>query len=109
MRWRTLPIEILLLVFLGLFLIYPLVYVIPNSASDSDYRVVLLDFPADAKQRSGLLELLTKSNPSMTDIAMRMPYTVQTFPGARKVQADTLAAQLAKNGAKVQVVQDRHW
>src|SRR5262249_7519531 len=39
MRWRTLPLELLLLAFLAVFLLYPLAYIIPGAASDEDYLV----------------------------------------------------------------------
>src|SRR5437867_2760533 len=32
MRWRTLPIELFLLAFLAVFLVYPLLYIFPGSA-----------------------------------------------------------------------------
>jgi len=39
MRRATLPIELLLLAFLGLFLVYPLVYILPGAASDEELVV----------------------------------------------------------------------
>ena len=59
MRWRTLSVELLLLAFLGLFLVYPLAYIIPGAASDEDYAVVLLNWgPTGAETAKTLFELV---------------------------------------------------
>jgi iron(III) transport system permease protein len=50
MRWRTLPIELLLLAFFAVFLLYPLAYVIPGAASDEDYLVRVRGGPSAADQ-----------------------------------------------------------
>jgi iron(III) transport system permease protein len=81
MRWRTLPVELLLLAFLAVFLIYPLAYVIPGAASDEDYEVRLT--------RNG------------TTTAVRRL--------ADPREAAALAARLQADGGRAQVVARRNW
>jgi iron(III) transport system permease protein len=83
MRWRTLPLELLLLAFLAVFLLYPLAYILPGAASDEDYRVVLT--------------------------SQGQTFSYQTFPGSRKNEAEQLAQQLRQAGWNAEVERRRHW
>ena len=110
MRWRTLFLELLLLAFFAAFLLYPLVYVIPGSASDEDYHVQLTSFGDAPDRRARVLQELIKLNPGQPgSIAVSLPYTVRTFPGARRNNAEQLAQQLRAAGGRAEVVVERHW
>jgi iron(III) transport system permease protein len=106
MRWRTLPIELLLLAFLAIFLLYPLAYVIPGAASDTEYEVHLLSFPESAEGKAKVAALLAKAAPSKPQ-AIQLPFTVQSFTVSRN--AEVLAEQLRAAGAGADVVTQRHW
>lgn len=85
MLWRTLPIELLLLGFLGVFLVYPLAYIIPGSASDEELQVVRSNFSPDA------------------------PRVVKSYPATAQREAEALAARLRAEGMPVEVVRVRNW
>jgi iron(III) transport system permease protein len=82
MRWRTLPIELLLLAFLAVFLLYPLGYVVPGAASDEDYTVQV-ESGSEANTPAEV-------------------YSQQRY-------AEEAAARLRQTGAQVEVVRRRHW
>jgi iron(III) transport system permease protein len=82
MRWRTFPIELLLLPFFAVFLLYPLGYVVPGAASDEDYTV----------------HVLSGGDPNAT---------AQVY--AQQRYAEEAATRLRKTGAQVEVVRQRHW
>lgn len=105
MRRRTLPVELLLLAFLAVFLIYPLVYVIPGSASEEDFAVRLLGLGETPEQKANVATELAAVQPQVGPI--RLPYVVQTFPASWRAEA--LAAKLKKAGAQADVVRQRHW
>jgi iron(III) transport system permease protein len=107
MRWRTLPIELLILAFLAVFLLYPLAYVVPGAASEDEYEVRLLDLGATPQQKAEVITVLAKIQPQAASLSLRLPHVVQTFPLATK--ADTLATKLRQAGAQVDVVRQRHW
>jgi iron(III) transport system permease protein len=110
MRRSTWPIELLLLAFLVVFLLYPLAYVIPAAASDTDYEVRLVALGSEPEQKAQALVLLQNMNPDEALPAMlRLPATVRTFPGPRKNAADQLAEKLRATGAQAEVVRQRHW
>src|SRR5437899_10917469 len=107
MRWRTKPIELLLLAFFAVFLLYPLACVFPGSASDEDYAVRLLSF---GNQPQEVLPILLKARPEAPPVEkVALPLTVATFPPARKKAADELALKLTEAGARADVVRERHW
>jgi iron(III) transport system permease protein len=82
MRWRTLPVELLLLAFLAVFLVYPLAYIIPGSASDEELLVVV---GKDSGSR----------------------HVVNRFPATARRDAEDLAASLRNAGAEV--IAQRNW
>src|SRR5581483_6011844 len=105
MRRRTLPVELLLLAFLAVFLLYPLAYVIPGAASEEDFAVRLLSLGETPEQKANVIAELTAVNPQI--VSMRLPYTVQSYPALWRAEA--LAAKLQKAGARADVVRQRHW
>jgi iron(III) transport system permease protein len=107
MRWRTKPIELLLLAFFVVFLLYPLAYVFPGSASDENYAVRLLSF---GQRPQEVLAILLKARPEAPPVEkVSLPLTVETFPPARKRNAEELALKLSEAGARADVVRERHW
>lgn len=105
MRRRTLPVELLLLAFLAVFLLYPLAYVIPGAASEEDFAVRLLSLGETPEQKANVVAELMAVSPQ--SVSMRLPYVVQTFPIS--FRAEALAAKLQKAGARTEVVRQRHW
>jgi iron(III) transport system permease protein len=105
MRLRTLPVELLLLSFFGLFLVYPLAYVLPGSASDEDFAVRLTSLGASDKARAAVSLLLMQNQPGRLDF--RLPYDVATFPS--KPRADELARKINEAGGQAEVVRQTHW
>ena len=103
MRWRTLPAELLLLAFLGIFLIYPLAYILPNAASDEDFSVVLHSIPEspEAKSRVAVLLAAARAGP------IRLPYSVGSYPNVR--MAESAAKNYRDAGCEVTVVSQRRW
>src|SRR5262249_25769477 len=110
MRWRTLPVELLLLAFFAVFLLYPLAYVLPGAASDEEYDVVLPPRAPDAGARARPRGVLTNAAPDRPppDL-LPPPATAPTSPAARKPNADALADQLRRAGADAAVVHRRNW
>jgi iron(III) transport system permease protein len=109
-RWRTLPIELLLLAFFAVFLLYPLAYVIPGAASDEEYDVVLRSLGPGPAEKAQVLGALTKAAPDRgLPELLHLPATVRTFPAARKKNADDLADQLRQAGGDAEVVHRRNW
>jgi iron(III) transport system permease protein len=107
---RTWPIELLLLAFFALFLLYPLAYVLPGSASDEDYHVRLTALPTQPDQRAQLVAVLANLLPaSSSPEILSLPYTVRTYQGARKNNAEQLADQLRAAGGQADVVRERQW
>lgn len=82
MRWRTLPVELFLLAFLAVFLVYPLVYVLPGAASEVSYRIVT----GDQEKTSS-----------------------QTFSASRRTQAEQRAKELRAGGQPAEVVREVQW
>jgi iron(III) transport system permease protein len=108
MRRRTLVIELLLLAFLGFFLVYPVVYVVPGSASEDDFTVRLDGLGETAEQKAQVVAVLEQATPgNASGIPLQFPYDVRTF--ASRVRAEELATQLRKAGARAEVVRRRHW
>jgi iron(III) transport system permease protein len=109
MRWRTLPVEALLLAFLGVFLVYPLAYVVPGAASDTEYQVRLTALGTAAEQKAQAIALLQNEQHTPPDsvVGLRLPLTVRTFPISRP--AETLARQFGTTGATAEVVALRRW
>jgi iron(III) transport system permease protein len=107
MRWRTLPVELALLLFLGVFLVYPLVYVVPNSASDVVFHVRILDLEAEASGK--VKAVLTKALPRQAE-SIQEPIVYETFGTfPTDIPAKTLVEQLQKAGARAEVVPERRW
>src|SRR5437879_7232875 len=110
MRMGAKPIEFVLLAFFGVFLLYPLAYVFPGSASDEEYHVRLLSFGQTPAEKARVLAALTKVRPTSQAVEnFSLPLTVRSFPGPRKNNADQLAQQLRDAGGNAKVVQERHW
>jgi iron(III) transport system permease protein len=110
MRRRTLPIELLLLTFFAVFLLYPLVYVVPGAASDEDLQVRLTALGEDPEQKAQVLAVLAKAHPEpLSPTPFSLPYPVKVFPPARRASADQLADELRKAGGQAEVVRERHW
>ena len=89
MRWRTLPVELLLLAFFAVFLLYPLVYVLPAAASDEDFAVRLLSLGESSEQKARVLTVLAKTGDLSISRAFTPPFTVKALPTSRA--ADNLA------------------
>src|SRR5438128_2032022 len=104
-RWSTLPIELALLAFLAVFLLYPLVYVIPGSASDEAYQVRLLSLGETSESRAKVVTVLNKLQ--LGNLHLHLPYTVPTLPSERG--AEMLARELQEAGAEVEVERHRQW
>jgi iron(III) transport system permease protein len=111
MHWRTLPVELFLFAFLAVFLLYPLAYVLPGSASDEDFQVQLLSLGETAEQRAHVAALLAKYSdaPPFAVEKLRLPHPVKSFPAPQRNRAEQLAKQLRTAGATVEVVRQRHW
>jgi iron(III) transport system permease protein len=108
MRWRTLLVELLLLAFLFVFLVYPLLYIIPGAASDDVWHVRVTSIGDTSEQQARVLFELHKLHPDKRrPVAIALPHTFRTFP--QKRSADALAKQLADAGAGVEVVHERQW
>jgi iron(III) transport system permease protein len=111
MRFRTLLLELLILAFLAVFLLYPLAYVIPGSASDEEYQVRLLSWPETGEQKAQLVQLLFTESGSNFPQGLRqhLPLLVKSFPTSRKSDADKLAQKFQDTGAGVEVTRQRNW
>lgn len=111
MRRRTLLLELLLLAFLAVFLLYPLAYVIPGSASEEEYQVRLLQWPETAEQKVQTLQMVLTARPGilLPQGPQPLPLVVQSFPVARQTDAETLAKKLQASGATAEAVRQRHW
>jgi iron(III) transport system permease protein len=109
MRWRALPVKLLLLAFLAVFLVYPLVYVLPGAASEESYRVVLTSLGTASEQKVRVLETVLKDNPEILTANQRLPIPVRTFPGARRTNAEQLAQQVRAAGGEAEVVREVAW
>src|SRR5687767_2703005 len=110
MRWRTLPVELLLLAFLGVFLVYPLAYVLPGAASEEAWRVVLTSFgPTKGPRQEDVVEAVLQANPDALGRPGGLPLTVQTFPATGRVNAEQLARRLTEAGGQAEVVRETRW
>jgi iron(III) transport system permease protein len=102
-RWRTLPVELLLLAFLGIFLVYPLAYILPIAASDENFAVVLWRLPDEPEGRSRAAALLAARGLG----PVHLPFVVSTWPSFRAAEA---AAQPYRDaGIDVAVLPERNW
>src|SRR2546423_9020251 len=102
---RMLPLKLALLVFFGLFLISPLVYIIPNSASDVVFEVHLLDLGSTPQDRANVAALLLQYLPGQqqsSEKSLRLPFTLRSFPS--EIPAKNLVEQFQKAGAQAEVV-----
>ncbi|MFL5244839.1 MAG: ABC transporter permease [Gemmataceae bacterium] len=106
---RMLPLKLALLVFFGLFLIYPLVYIIPNSASDVVFEVRLLDLGSTPQDRANVSALLLQYLPDQqsSEKSLRLPFALRSFPS--EIPAKNLVDQFQKAGAQAEVVSKRRW
>jgi iron(III) transport system permease protein len=99
---------LLLFAFLAIFLLYPLAYILPGSASDEEYHVRLLSFGDGPSARAQVLAILHKIQPEdSATTSLKLPQTVRTFPTSRS--ADQLADQLRQAGAGADVLRERRW
>ncbi len=110
MRWSPRIVELLLLAFLGVFLVYPLVYIIPGAATDEEWHVRLTSLGDSPEATARVLQALQKLHPEQPpSLAFSLPYTVKTFPGPQKRRADELASLLQAAGAEARVEREWHW
>jgi ABC-type spermidine/putrescine transport system permease subunit II len=109
LRWGTLPAELLILAFLGVFLVYPLVYVIPGSASEEAWDVLLLQMPSptDLESVGQTRRLLRQLEPDAGTILVKLPKTLKTFP--IEAPARALAEKFGEAGAITRVDRRRVW
>lgn len=108
MRSRATPVEIVLLAVFGLFLVYPIFYVIPGSASEVEFAVRLKSLGGAPEERAAVVAILAQNAPDFGAVVpVQLPYTVRSFPASFK--ADELAGQLRKAGAEVEIARQRHW
>src|SRR5438105_10696871 len=85
----TLLVELLLFAFLAIFLIYPLVYVLPGAVSDEVYQVNLIEFGSEPRQKAETVALLHKLDLSADEVQhLRLPAVVRAFPIARIAAAE---------------------
>lgn len=103
MRWRTLPAELLLLGLFGVFLVYPLAYILPNAASDEDFIVRLTALGDTPEAKARVAALLAGEAP----VGVRLPHTIGTVPTLRA--GDETAKPFRDAGASVEIVAQRHW
>lgn len=107
-RWGTLPAELLILAFLGIFLVYPLIYVVPGSASEEAWDVVLANMPQEPENLGKVANLINQLNPgSKEPVLIKPPQTLRTFP--IEAPARALAKPFKDAGAEVRVVRSRVW
>jgi iron(III) transport system permease protein len=109
-RLGTLPIELLILAFLAVFLLYPLGYVLPGSASDEVFEVRLtnLDLPPDKKAE--VVKLLTDLAPGAAPMPLRFPQLLGEFPEpARAEQLKQRFDQATAPQSVVEVKRERRW
>jgi iron(III) transport system permease protein len=109
MRGGSWFIQFLLLSFLGVFLVYPLVYIIPGSASEITWDVQLTRFGDSPAQQAAVLAELHKLSQPQDVQAITLPYTVASFPATQQRAAEELGARLTNAGAGVVVARERHW
>src|SRR5688500_13497019 len=107
MRRRTLPVELLLLAFLTAFLVYPVAYVIPGSASEEVYDVRLLGMGRSAGDMARVAALLTREHGSPEVLRINLPHTVGTFPAEGRAKG--LAGAIRSAGGEADVVRRRRW
>jgi iron(III) transport system permease protein len=100
---RALLPKLVLLTFFLVFLIWPLVYVLPQAFFEWEYQVRLLSLGADAESRARVAAVLARTLPDQGVMQLDLPHVVQSFPGARRVQAEQLAAQIQKAGGQAEV------
>ena len=99
MRRATLPIELLLLAFLGVFLLYPLAYILPGSASDEELEIVLFNTPANQQLLEKLQHVL-----GLRDAPPELPFVFMRFPSSARRDAEMLVVHLrAKGGVEFRV------
>ncbi len=101
MRWRTLVLKLLLLAFFGLFLLYPLAYIIPGAASEEEYVVRLHTLGETAQEKLTNAALLADLGGGQ----LHLPRDVQAFPLEKS--AKDLAGRF--RGAQVEVLHRRNW
>lgn len=109
MRWRTLPIELLLLAVLALFLLYPIFYILPGAVSDEAFAVRLTSLGETPEQKLQVANHLAKYRSDGPVIKIPLPLTVKSFPSSQKNAADSLAKEFGELGATAEVVRERHW
>lgn len=108
MRLPTRALEFILLAILGVFLVYPIFYVIPNSASEVEFAVYLESMGDTPTQKLAVADLLGQLNSQSGQVTpVRFPHLVHKVPTV--FRADELASQLRKAGAQVSVVRERQW
>src|SRR5262245_8547468 len=93
-RWRTLPVELGLLAFFILFLVYPVAYILPGSATEViDYQVLLTSLGSTSEEKAKVSAVLLPLQPQLQPVGLTLPMIVQTFGLSEKPKADALADQ----------------
>jgi iron(III) transport system permease protein len=109
MRWRTLPVELLVLAFLGVFLVYPLAYIVPGAFSDVDHVVVLRSVGEESEARDRVNAIVAQAAGPDRVPSTALPLSVRTFPGTQVGSADALAKRLNDAGGRAVVMARRNW
>ncbi|GIW81536.1 MAG: ABC transporter permease [Gemmatales bacterium] len=104
MRLRILWLEWLLLAFLGVFLLYPLVYIVPGSASDVEFVVVISHLGTTPEERASVSAILSETGDATASFKLPLKRTFATERAARD-----LAIRLQQAGAQAEVVRHRLW
>src|SRR5207244_9178198 len=88
--------------------LFPLAYVIPGAASDTEYEVRLLALPEPPEAKAQVAVLLARASGGQPrPQSFQLPTSVQTFTVLRT--AEVLADQFRSAGASAEVVTHRHW
>lgn len=110
MRWRTLPVELFFLAFLGLFLVYPIAYILPGSATEVlDYQVELTSMGTAPEEKAKVSALLLPLQPQLQPVSLTLPHVVATYGLSEKPKADSLGDQIRKAGGEARTVARTRW
>src|SRR5439155_385067 len=109
MHWRTRILELGLLAFFAVFLLYPLLYVIPGAASDDEYAVRLdsLGNTSEDKLKAAVVLAGLNGEGAAPVQSIPLPHEVRTYP--TRIGAEALVRKLMDAGASAEVVRRRRW
>jgi iron(III) transport system permease protein len=101
--------ELLILAFLAIFLVYPIVYVIPGAASDVEYQVKLTSLGSSPEAQLQVAAKVASLSPDGQQgvRALRLPMVVRSYPTERAARA--LEKELRDAGGMVEVASERRW